>query len=292
MFRWSLVVTMLFALPAALRADAFDYYTNSVLAKVPEAKDVKELKQLTTEQIVEHSNVLPGVQAALVVVQTNDGCFTKLLVQSARKRLNDEDKTLVPILLIDRYVTYRAGTERTVSASGNNVILFDGFRISLDMGQIVPEKVGGDLRFVVKEDGATYVEPIGKAKLFLLTKPLPEATPKKGAKFVIGETFETRFFNGRFKLHDDGRRSGVLELKVKEDGEVVGTYFSDRDGAKYDVYGKIGQQKHSILFAIKFPRTEQVFQGWLFTGTGLILSGSSKLQDREAGFYATRIEEE
>jgi len=71
---------------------------------------------------------------------------------------------------------------------------------------VVPEKLGGDLRFV-NDGGKAYLEPLGKAKLYLLTKPLPEATPKKTAKLVVGETFEPRYFNGSFKLHDDGRRS-------------------------------------------------------------------------------------
>jgi hypothetical protein len=296
MFRraW-LAVACLAVLAAAVQGDAFDNYTNPVLAKVPDAKGVKELKKLTAEQILDAGGVVPGTQAALLMVQTNDGCFSKLLVQSARKRLNDENKTLVPVVLIERFVAYRAGSERTVTASGQNVILFDGFRFSVDMGQVVPEKVGGDLRLVVQEkDGKeeVFLEALGKAKLYLLTQAMPEAAPKKGAKFVMGDTFETKYFNGKFKLYDDGRRSGTLELKVKEDNEVTGAFYSDKDGQKYDVVGKIGPAKHAIQFVVKLPRTDQTFQGWLFTGNGLALSGYSKLQDREAGFYATRIEEE
>jgi hypothetical protein len=290
-----LAVGCLVALSAAARGDAFDNYINPVLAKVPDAKGVKELKKVTAEQILDSGGVVPGTQAALLMVQTNDGCFSKLLVQSARKRLNDEDKTLVPVILIERFVAYRAGTERTVVASGQNMMLFDGFRFSVDMGQVVPEKVGGDLRLLVQEkDGKDEValEVLGKAKLYLVTQALPEAAPKKGTKFVMGDAFETKYFNGKFKLYDDGRRSGTLELKVKEDNEVIGAFYSDKDGQKYEVIGKIGPAKHAIQFVVKLPRTEMTFQGWLFTGNGLALCGSSKIQDREAGFYATRIEEE
>jgi hypothetical protein len=290
-----LVVLALAVFAAPARADAFDNYINPILAKVPDAKGVKVLKKLTADQILDASGVVPGAQSALLMVQTNDGCFSKLLVQTARKRLNDENKTLVPIVLLERFVAYRAGTDRTVTAEGKNVILFDGFRFSVDMGQVVPEKAGGDLRFVVQEkDGKeeTYLEALGKAKLYLLTEPMPDAAPKKGNKFVMGDTFEAKYFNGKFKLIDDGRRSGTLELKVKEDNEVTGAFYSDKDGQKYDVIGKIGPAKHAIQFVVKLPRTEQIFQGWLFTGNGLALAGSSKLQDREAAFYATRIEEE
>jgi hypothetical protein len=196
---------------------------------------------------------------------------------------------------VERYVTYRPGTERAVVASGQNVYLFDGFLFSLDLGQVVPNTLSPDLRFVAKEKGdksEVYLEPVGNAKLFLLTKPLAEATKAKAEKFVIGEVFEPKYFTGKYKLHDDGRRSGTLQLEVDEDGDVSGFYFSDKDGERYRVTGKVGTPKHTIQFTVKFPRTEQVFRGWMFTGTGLAMTGWSKMQDREAGFYATRVEEE
>ena len=69
--------------PGPCLADAFDHYTNPVLAKVPTAAGVKELKKLTPALILEHDRVLPGNSAALVVVETNDGLRSKLLVQAA-----------------------------------------------------------------------------------------------------------------------------------------------------------------------------------------------------------------
>jgi len=291
----TLAALLLLAGTPALRADAFDNYTNSLLAKVPAAAGVQEVKRLPAETILESGGVIPNNTSALLVVQTNDGRFSKLLVTSGRKRLSDEKQSLVPILLIERYATYRPGTERTVEAQGQNVILFDGFHFSLDMGQVVPEKIGGDLRFVAKEDGdkpAIALEPVGKAKVYLLTKPLPEAAPKKTGKFVMGESFEPRYFNGKFKLYDDGRRSGILTLKVDDEGGITGSFVSDKDGQEYEVQGKIAVPKHAIEFTMRLPRTEQKFKGYLFTGNGLAIIGFSRLQDREAGFYATRVEEE
>jgi hypothetical protein len=291
-----LAVLPLFVCPSLVRADVFDKYINTLLEKVPEAAEAKQIKQLTPELIIEHNKIIPGGTAAMIVVQTNEGRMAKLLVQAARKRLNDENKTLVSILLIERFATYKAGTERAVQISGGNIFLFDGFQFSLDLGQVVPSTLTPDLRFVAdeKEDKATvYLEPLGRAKMWILTKPLPEAAPKKtDGKFVIGEVFEPKYFNGKFKLYDDGRRSGVLELAVDEDGDVSGHYFSDKDGERYKVTGKVQMPKHSIQFTVKLPRTEQTFRGWLFTGNGLALTGWSKIQDREAGFYATRVEEE
>jgi len=296
MRRFCVAIITLLALVAApsVRADGFDHYTNPILSKAHEAQGAKELTKVTAEQIVESGGVIPNNTGTLLVVRTNDGRLSKLLVQSARKKLNDEAGTLVPIILVERYATYRPGTERAVEASGQNVILFDGFRLSLDMGQVVPDKLSADLRFVFKEGDKpeAYLEAMGKAKIYLMTKAMPEATPKKGKKFVMGEKFDIKYFAGKFKLYDDGRRSGVLNLKVSDDGEVTGTYTSDKDGQQYEVKGKVTTPKHAIEFVIQLPRVDQSFKGMLFTGDGLAIAGTSKMQDREAGFYATRVEEE
>ncbi len=292
MYRCLPILTALLwlAVPQSVRADAFDHYVNPILAKVPDAAGVQELKQLTPDLLADHNRVLPNITSALVVVKTNDGRWSKLLLQAARRKTTDDPPQLVPILLIERYATYKEGQERALQASGANVYLYNGFHFSLDLGQVVPAALGGDLRFVA-DGGKLYVEPLGKAKMYLLTRPLPEATPKKTGKLVVGETFETRYFNGTYKLHDDGRRSGTLTLKVSDDGEVTGSYYSDTDGQKYEVFGKVSTPKHAIQFVIKYPRTEQAFKGYLFTGNGKALTGTTRLQDRDTGFYATRVEE-
>ena len=269
-------------------AEVFDYYVNPVLARVVEAKGTKEIKQVTTRMIVENDSVLPHTRAAFLVVKTNQGRYAKLLVQAARQKIDAERS--ISMLLIERYVTYKDGEERAVQADGKNLSLFPGFRLSLDLGQVVPEELGGDLRFVATGD-KIYTEPVGKAKLYLVTKALPDAVPKKGAKFVAGETFETSWFAGTYRLRSDGRRSGKLVLKVNDDETISGSYYSDKDGAKYPVSGRIGTPKHSIQFTIKFPRSVETFQGFLFTGDGQAITGTSRLQERETGFYARRIEE-
>jgi hypothetical protein len=280
-------LSLLFGLFASgpLRADAFDHYVNPVLDRLVEGKNVKEIKQLTPNLIVDNDRVLPRATSAFVVVRTNGARYAKLLVQAARQKVGPDK--VVPILHIERYVTYKEGEERTVLTSGKNQSLYAGFRFSLDLGQVVPEVVGGDLRFVVDGD-KIYTEPLGKAKLYLVTKHDPAVMPKKGAKFVMGDRFEPRYFNGTFKLYDDGRRSGKLILKVGDDGSVTGAYYSDKDGQKYDVTGKIGEPQHSINFQVRLPRTEQTFKGMLFTGDGKAIAGTSRLAGRESAFYAVR----
>ena len=68
-------------------------------------------------------------------------------------------------------------------------------------------------------------------------------------------------------------------------------FVSDRDGREYDVTGKAGTPKHQITFTIKFPATTQTFNGFMFTGNGKGIAGTTKLAEREAGFYAERVEE-
>jgi hypothetical protein len=290
MHRLSFLGVLALALAAqSAHADAFDHYVNPVLAKVPGAAGVQEIDRLTPALIDEHDRALPGITGAMLVVRTNDGRWSKVLVQAARQRTDAGN--IVPTLLVERYVTYREGQERTVQARGQHVILFEGFHFGLDLGQVVPAALGGDLR-VVAQGGKLQAEPVGKAKFYLLTKPLPEAAAKKAPRLIVGETFEPRYFNGAYKLYDDGRRSGTLTLQVADDGEVTGSYYSDKDGRKYEVEGKVGTPKHAIQFTIKFFKTKQVFQGWLLTGDGKALTGSSRLLDREAGFYAVRVEEE
>jgi hypothetical protein len=283
-----LLVLCLALSATSARADPFDLYLNKDLQRLVEGKNVKEIKELTPTMIVENDRVLAKTFSAFVVVRTNGGRYAKLLVQAAKQKIDAENA--IPILSIERYVTYKEGEERTILASGKNQSLNHGFRFSLDLGQVVPEALGGDLKFVVDGD-KVHTERVGKAKMYLVTKHDPVVEPKKAGKFVMGEKFEPKYFAGTFRLNDDGRRAGKLVLKVDEDNKTVtGSYYSDKDGQKYEVTGKIGTPTHSIEFMVKFPRTEQVFKGMLFTGTGKAIAGTSRILDRDAAFYATREE--
>ena len=289
-----LTIALLFVcVPLLARADVFDHYTNEVLVKVPGAKGAKKVQSLQPAELAEYRGSVPGVEGTFVVIKTNDGRFSKLILQPAQQKVKKEDKEVrLPILLIERYVTYREGDEKTVDASGGNVRLFDGFHFSLDLGQVVPARVGGDLRFTT-EGGKPRVEPVGKAEMYVLTKPLPEAAPKKTAKLVVGAKFEPRYFSGTYKLYDDGRRTATLQLKVLANKFVSGWYYSGKDGQKYEVTGEVGKEAvpHAIQFKVTFPRSAQTFKGLLFTGDGRVMTGTAELQGRKTGFYATRVED-
>ncbi|HYV34829.1 MAG TPA: hypothetical protein VE988_03935 [Gemmataceae bacterium] len=287
MHRFLAVAAMMLS-PAYAHADAFDYYTNQMLAKIPDYDGAKRFKELTPDLLVDHNGVLPDIKASFLVVKTNEGRYSKLLVQPARQKVGENNTRA--ILVIERFVTYKEGEERTVIAEGKNIRLFQEFQFNLDMGQIVPASIGGDIRLIVTED-KSYLEPIGKAEIYLVTKPLPEATPKKADKVIVGAKFEPKYFDGSYQLFDDGRRVGKLVLKVAKDGFVDGWFYTEKDGSKFQVTGKIGNPNHGIKFKVHFPKTMIDYDGWMFTGDGRAICGTSKIQQRESGFYALRIEE-
>jgi hypothetical protein len=260
----------------------------------PQISGVKQLTELTPELIVKNSQVLPNIEGAMLVVYTNDNRWSKLLVVAARHKLQpkpDAEVEYIPMLRIERYVTFREASDRAVLASGQGVSLFPGFRLHLDLGQIVPPKIGGDLEVTEPTPRQFVVKPLGNAKMYLLTKPLPEAAPEKTQKLEFGAKFEPQYFNGTFKLYDDGRRSGVLRLKVGADSDVTGTFVSDQNGREYEVTGAVSKPNHKIQFVVKLPQTQEEFEGFMFTGDGKAIAGSCKLQEREAGFYAVRVAE-
>src|SRR5690606_2873021 len=117
-----------------------------------------------------------------------------------------------------------------------NIRLFADFLLNLDIGQVVPAEVGGDLKFVVTKEGI-HAEAVGKAEMYLITKPLPDAKPDASAPVMIGEKFSPLYYNGIYHLFDDGRRSGYLHLTVGDNRAVTGHFFSDKDGKKYEVTG-------------------------------------------------------
>lgn len=287
-YHFLLILFVFFILPDFVNADTFDEYTNIVLKKMVENDFCREIDSLTLKEISDLDPVLLGIQAGFIIVRTNEGRYSRALVQFARQKIDANNAT--PMILLERFTTYREGEERTVIASSKNIALFSKFRFSFDLGQVVPPELGGDILFDSEKSGPRLT-PLGKAKIYLVHKPHPEAKPmKKDESIVVGPNFDMKYFNGTYQLNDDGRRTGKLILKVDDLGEVVGSFYSDKDGQKYDVRGKAGAPPHAIQFIIKFPRIEQVFQGFLFTSDAKAIAGSSKLVDRDSAFYAIRIE--
>lgn len=288
MHRCGLALSLTLLIAASAHADVFDRYTNTILSKAPETEGVQEVVKLTPELVTQHGKLLPTYGAALVIVKTNEGRNCKLSVQIARQKTANGP---VPIAIINRFATLKDGDDRSVQVQGQNMHLYNGFVVNLDLGQIVPTDIGGDVKFV--SDGkAGTLEPVGKAKLYLVTKHLPGTELKEVGRPVEGKPFEAAYFNGTWKLFDDGRRLARLFLKVDNEGNVSGEYVSETTGRSYEVYGQITNPKYKLNLTVKFPQSEQTFQGWMFTQEGKAICGSTQFQGREFGWYATREEKE
>ena len=125
---------------AAGRADQFDYYTHPVLSKAASDGTLKEVKELTADRVSDAAGALPDSPSAVLVVATNDKRLARLLVETARQKIGGD--RAVPLLLIDKYTTFKGTSPQAVQASGQNLHLYPGLRLSLDIGQVVPESVG------------------------------------------------------------------------------------------------------------------------------------------------------
>jgi hypothetical protein len=270
----------------ALRADPFDDYTNRHLQKLVESKNVEKVKSASLQDLVLNVGSLPNVNSTYLVVRTNEGRFAKLLVQPARQKISKTES--VPILMIERFVTFLDGEDRTVVAQGKNIRLFADFRFNLDIGQVVPASLPADLRFVSDGKNET-LEPVGKAELFIVTKHLAEAAPPKGGKVAVGAAFVPQSFAGVYDLDDDGKRTGEMHLKVNETGGVTGSFYSAVGGTKYEVEGQVyPNPKSKVDLRILYPRSVQELTGWMFVSDGRAIVGVSKVNERETGFSATR----
>jgi len=269
----------------ALGQDRFESYSRPALASITGTDALVSRKVMTIDDLAEHDRVLPKVSASFLVVKTNGNRYAKLQVVAGRQKVSDEKA--LPVLIIERFVTFKDGEERAIAASGSNMTLFSGFRVNLDLGQIVPTDLPADL--TLRSDGGQFLlEPVVKAQIWQAVRPLPDPLPPSPGKPILGDKFLMEHWNGTFLLFDDGRRSGSLEIKSDLAGEINGSYYSAKDGSKYEVRGRVGPAPHMIQFGIRFPRSEQIYQGCLFTGDLMAIAGTSKFGDRETGFYATR----
>lgn len=270
------------------RADLYDRYTEPVLARLVDAGQAEEVKAITAAEVEKAGGLLANSSSLLVVAKTNDGLYSKFLLQFARQKVGGE---AVPIVLLERGATYKAGGGQATAAVFPLLRLYSGFRLGLEQGQVVPEKVGGDVRFVADE-GDGRLEPLGKARLFIIAKHPPEVLVKAAPRIPMGDVFEPAAIAGQYRLHDDGRRAADLELKVDDQGMITGQYVSAETGRAYEVTGKVQAAPHHVAFTVKFPNSVQSFQGWVFTKNAGALAGFSESQGRTHGFYAVRRSEE
>ena len=280
-------------------ADDFDRLEGRSLAAIANDPEAKVSGHLNLADLAGLPNVLKGVRSPVVVVRTNRGNPSRVQLSpgfwspppAEGTNPNDDPPEPVPILVLERFATFEAGGGSAPDrlASAQNVILFTGFQIDLDSGQIVPEGQGGDLAFVPSEDNGLRIEAVGGASLIPLTSPPEFAAPPPGSPSP-GRAILPGDYAGRFQLHADGSLSGTLDLSV-EGRTVSGRFRSDQTGTSYEVVGEVESGTDPALrFSIQFPRSRQEYVGRLFSEGKAAMAGTFLLVDRERPFYALRVE--
>jgi len=261
---------------AAHGGDVFDRHTTKWLKHA--IRNRKAQESLSMSDAGRLKTLSADISSPCIVVKTDDGNLTKALVAWGFRR--GEGK-LVPVLLIERYVTYRSDRGDTTTAAGKDVMLFAGFSFNFDIGQVVPEGQGGDIRFTDK----AAVETLADAQLFGLDgSQLPDDKPAPpGNGGVLGGDF-----TGTWTVTVDGRWNGEMTLALERRGKLRGKYTSAKTKSTYDVSGRIAALPHHAKLTIHLDNTQQSIDAFLFTRDKSTMAGSATLAGRKFGFYAIR----
>lgn len=258
--------------------DVFDRHDASVLGKVLTGEPVPALSLAQAAKLKSLSSTLTS---PCVAVKTDEGNVAKVMLAWAVRKTGDK---LTPVLLIERFVTYRADRPDMTAATGGDVMLFPGFAFNLDIGQVVPEGQGADIRFA---DDQTLV-PIDKSKVVPLDGSLlPEKTTSRatrGAEDVV--TVEN--FAGEWTLDADGRWSGTLTLAVDDKGQVSGQFVSGESQSTYDVQGVGASAPHQARLEVYLANAQMNLDAYLWTTDRATMAGTVSLAGQKFGFVARR----
>lgn len=264
-------------------ADVFERHDAKLVKRLVEQGEAAKL--VTMNDAAKLKSLAPTIGTPCFVVQTDDGGFAKLLAAWGLKKGKESEKPM-PVLLIERYVTYRGDRIDLTSATGKDVMLFPGFGFNLDIGQVVPEGQGADLIFTA--DGELV--PGDRAKLVPVNgSQLPPADKAARRDPNDHEGVVAEDFSGTWKLNADGRWLGELELKVSEVGKATGSFTSDESKNSYDITGQTGSTPHNVKLEVFLANTQLSMDGYLWTKDKSQMAGTVTMTGRKFGFVATRV---
>lgn len=283
----TLTVALAFAGAQRTPAGEFDRLEGDALARIAGSGGAVARARLSVKEMEALPEVIKGERAAFLVVKTGQGNYARVLATRALRKAPDGTGEAAPVIVLERFDTFEPGRSGARRAGGAGLVLFDGFRVDLDTGQVVPEGQGGDLEFAAKGPGAPALLALGRASIVAPVTPprtVAAATgPSAGPEVRPGD------FAGRFRLSADGRWSGLLELEVGEDRLIKGRFRSDASGTVYPVSGEVAADPpHRARFTVKFPRTEQEYDAYLASGSKKALDGTFLMRGRTFGFHAVR----
>lgn len=273
------LLTGLWSKPA--RADVFDNHTSYWLRRA--TSDAKPVEKLAMRDALSLNSIGRGIGSPCVVVHTNDDNWTKALVTWGFRKNRDGERT--PVVLIERFVTYRGDRQNLTTAAGQDVMLFPGFGFNFDIGQVVPEGQGEDILCV----GEGVLKPAGEAELFGLDGPAtPEPEPTQRPDPTSHAGVIPTDFAGKWQVRIDGRWEGTWDLDVEE-RRIFGRFISDETKSVYEISGKIAALPHNAKLSIELANASQSIDAFLWTKDKSAMAGIMVMADRKLGFYATRV---
>jgi hypothetical protein len=270
------------------RADQFEQLDGPMLARILKSGDATARPRLTVDEIAAMPSMLRDSRSALALGSTDGGNPARLLLVPELRRPASGVGEPIPVLVLERLDTFDSADTSTRLASRRDLVLYDGFQVDLDSGQVVPEGQGGDVVFRVSGEDGPRLEAIGPAKLFTMAKA-PAFDDAKVPRPTPGRAVVPADFAGRYRLFANGQWSGTLDLKVEARGVVLGKFRSDLHGTTYAVTGQVATDApQKVHFAISFPRARQEFEGYLWGEGKGAMAGTASLLERTFGFFAIR----
>lgn len=282
------VLAMILAGQAAgAYAGEFDRIEGEALARLAASDAAKRTASLSFAQLEALPPALSDSPLAFLVVKTGQGNYARLLVSPALRKPSGGEGAPVPVLVLERFDTFEPGRSGSRLAHGAGVVLFDGFQFDLESGLVVPASQGGDLAFEGRAGSGPALKPVGPSALLTFERPVPPppaaAGPSPGKAVLPGD------FAGRYTLHADGRWAGLLELRVDDERMISGRFRSEPNGTSYPVTGQVTPESpQKATFTIKYPRTEQAYEAYLWTEGKNVLAGSFLMEELTFGFFAVR----
>jgi biopolymer transport protein ExbD len=283
-------LAILTGLSASVWADEFGRIEGAYLFDLTRRADAHAHKSVSLRALDALPAVLRGESAALVIAQTDQGNLAKMLVSLGMRKHRPSEKQgpLVPVLILERYETIDAGDHNSVKARGKDVVLFDGFQLDLDTGQVVPPGMGGDILFSTQGPEGPKLSALDQNQLYTFEKTLP-ALPAAPGQPSSGRIVQPSDYAGRYRLVANGQWSGILDLTVDASGMVAGRFRSDLNGSVYAVTGQVAMEApKKIAFDVQFPQARQSYEGLLWTEGKNAFAGTLSMLDRPYSFIAIR----
>jgi hypothetical protein len=261
-------------------ADVFDRHALKDLQRG--AEQCPAAMQLTLNDAAKLKPLAANLSSPCVIVKTDEGNFAKALLGWGLRKGGEQP---TPVVLLERFVTYRVDRPGLTAAAGKDVMLFPGFGFNLDIGQVVPAGHGADIEFTA--DGA--VKPVGSATLTPLNGsllPPIDKTAKADPQTHEGVLLDD--FAGTWKVDADGRWQGEWQLAVA-DGRVSGTFVSADSQSRYEITGQPTATPHQLRLDVFLANTQMQVDAYLWTKDKSQLAGTVTLTGRKFGFHAVRV---